>query len=209
MCEHSELTLAFPRRLRAPVQRRTQSPLMTRKGALRLPTLPVLPFGKMAFHLPAVLGLGPLAPLAASVNRDDGAAHAQLFAADTMMLFAVEGGIAEDTIPAHNERGLVESRDKLRGIVTRAGADGGRRKEMTAGITDDGEFGPQPGAVLFARTLEEIGGGVLTLQPGSVNRRLGPIVDQATVLGAHGRLDEEENDLPFFSSRCSALQRVE
>jgi len=182
---------------------------MTRKGALRLPTLPVLPLGEMAFHLPAVLGLGPLAPLAAPVDRDDGAPDAQRLTAKAMILFAVEGGIAQDAIPTHDERGLVERRGKLRGIVTRAGADGGRRKEMTAGITDDGEFGPQPGAVRFARTLEEIGRGVLTLQPGSVNRRLGPIVDQAAVLGAHGRLDEEKNDLPFFSSRCSALQRVE
>ena len=120
------------------------------------------------------------------------------------MLFAVEGGIAEDTIPAHNERGLVESRDKLRGIVTRAGADSGRRKEMTAGITDDGEFGPQPGAVLAAGPLEEVLRGVAAFQAGGVNGRFGLFANQAALLGAHGGLEEEADDLPFFSSRRAA-----
>lgn len=182
---------------------------MAREGTLRLPALPVLPLRKAAFHLPTILGLGPLASLTAPVDRDYGAPNAQFFAAEPMVLFAIEGGIAQDTIPAHDERSLVEGRGKLRGIVTGAGADGSRREEMATGVADGGEFGPQPGAVLFAGALEEIRGGVLAFQARGVNGRLGPLVDQAAVLGAHGGLDEEENDLPLFKSRRSALQRVE
>ena len=53
---------------------------------------------KAALHLPAILGFRPLAPLAAPVDRDDGAADAQFFAAEAMIRFAVEGGIAQDAM---------------------------------------------------------------------------------------------------------------
>ncbi len=80
---------------------------------------------------------------------------------------------------------------------------------MATRVADDGEFGPQASAVLFARPLEKGGGSVPAFQARRVNGRLGPLANQAAVLGADGGLDEEENNLPFLSSRCWALQRVE
>jgi hypothetical protein len=202
--EYPELTFSLARGLGSSVQCGAQPPLVPRKRAFRLPALAVLPLRKAAFHLPTILGLGPLPPLATPVDRNDGAPHAQLFAAKAMILFAVEGGITQDAIPADDERSLVEGRGKLGSVVAGAGADGSCREEMAAGVADHGEFGPQPSAVFLAGPLEEVGGGVLTLQARCVDGRFGPFVDQAAVLGAHGGLDEEENDRPFFKSRCSA-----
>jgi hypothetical protein len=58
--------------------------------------------------------------------------------------------------------------------------------------------------VLAAGPLEEVLRGVAALQAGGVNGRLGLGADQAALLGARGGLEEEEDDLPFFSSRLAA-----
>src|SRR5579862_8550128 len=126
-----------------------------------------------------------------------------------MILLAVKGRIAQDTVPTHDQRSLVQRWGKLRVVVAGSGTDGGRRDEVAGSVADDGELGPQPGAVLLARPLEEVRGSVLAFQAGRVDGRLRLLGDQAAVLSAHGGLDEEENDRPFFSSRCWALCRVE
>ena len=46
---------------------------------------------------------------------------------------------------------------------------------------------------------------MLAFQTGRVNRCFGPLADQATVLGAHGGLDEEENGLPLFEQPLFGL----
>jgi hypothetical protein len=93
---------------------------------------------------------------------------------------------------------------ELRGVVGRAVPDGGRGEEVAPGVADDGELGPQPGAVLAAGALEEVARGVAALQAGGIDggRRL--VADQAALLGAHGGLEEEEDEPPFLSSRRAA-----
>src|SRR5262249_7970846 len=83
-------------------------------------------------------------------------------------------------------------------------ADGGRGEEVAAGVAGDGQLGPQPRAVLATSPLEEVVRGVPTLHPGGIDGRRGPLTDQAGLLGAQGGLEEEEDELPFFSSRAAA-----
>jgi hypothetical protein len=75
---------------------------------------------------------------------------------------------------------------------------------VAGGVADHRELGPRAGAGLFAGPLEEVTGGVVTLQAGGVDGRLGLLVDQAALRGARGGLEEEADDLPFFRSRWAA-----
>jgi hypothetical protein len=76
-------------------------------------------------------------------------------------------------------------------------------------MASDGELGPQRGAVPAAGPFEEVTGGVAALQSGSIDGCFGLLLDQAALLGARGGLEQEQDDLPFFSSRWAALQSVE
>jgi hypothetical protein len=93
---------------------------------------------------------------------------------------------------------------KLGGVVTRAEADGGRGEEVTGGVAADGELHPRLGAELLAGALEEVARGVAALQAGGIHGSLRLVPDQAAVLGAHGGLEEEQDELPFFNSRWAA-----
>src|ERR1700733_4067195 len=94
-------------------------------------------------HLPTVLGFRPLSSLAAAVDRDDRTADAQLLAAETMVVLTIEGRIAQDTIPTHDQGSLVQRRSKLWVVIGRPRADGGCRNEVAGGVADDGELGPK------------------------------------------------------------------
>jgi hypothetical protein len=182
---------------------------MPREGAFRLPALAILPRVEPSFHLPSVLRQRPIAALAAPVDRDHGRAHTQIFATHAMILFAIEGCVAKDAVPTNDQACFSQSQGKLGGIIARTHADGRRRQKVAGGVPDDGEFRPRGCSAFLAGPSEKITGGVATVQARGINRCFGPLVDQAAVLGAHGGLDEEENGLPFFKSRCSALQRME
>jgi hypothetical protein len=58
--------------------------------------------------------------------------------------------------------------------------------------------------VFLAGALEEVVGGVAAFQAGGIDGGLGLGPDQAALLGARGGLEEERDDLPFFSSRLAA-----
>ena len=182
---------------------------MAREGAFGLPALAVLAAVETPLHLPPVLALGPLAALATSVDRDDRRADSQILAAKAVIFLAVEGGIAQDAVPGNNQSGFFHGRGELRTVVAGTGADGCRGEEVAAGIADDGQFGPQTRGLLFAGAGKIVTGSVLTIQTRGIDGCLGPLLDQAAVLSAHRRLDEEKNGLPFFNSRWTALQRVE
>jgi len=55
-----------------------------------------------------------------------------------------------------------------------------------------------------AGPCEEVAGGVTALQASSIDSGLRLVADQAALLGARGGLEEEQDDLPFFSSRLAA-----
>ena len=217
MGEHAEVTLALPGLLRFSPQGGPQQPLVSGEGTLRLPALPVDPpvataarlLAEAPDHLPPVARLGPLAPPLAAVERDDGGAHAQVLPGEAVVLFAVEGRVAQHAVPADDQGRLLQHGPELRGVVTGADGDGGSGEEMAAGVAGDGELDEGVGALRGAGADIEVAGGVPALQAGGVDGRLGLGPDQAALLGARGGLEEEQDELPFFNSRCSALHRVE
>ena len=199
MSQDTKAGFALPGRLRAAAECRTETPLVARAGALRLPALAVLPLGEALLHLAAVLGLGPRAALVAAVDRDDGGADAQVLAGEAVVLLAVEGRVTQHAIPRDDQAGLLHRRAELRGVVTRAEADGGRGEEMAAGVASDGELDPGLGAELAAGPLEEEARGVPALQAGGIDGGGRFVRDQAAFLRARGGLEEEQDELPFFS----------
>src|SRR5262249_47414415 len=107
-------------------------------------------------------------------------------------------------VVADRQRRLGHRRAELRRVVGRAEADGGPGEEVAAGVADDGQLGPQPGVVPAAGPLEEVARGVSALQAGGVDGGGRLLPDQAAAACARGGLVEEEDELPFFSSRLAA-----
>lgn len=155
-------------------------------------------------HLPSELGLRPLPALTAAVERDDGGPHPEFRPGVPVVLLGIERGVRQDPVPGRHQRGLGHDRAELRGVVGRAGGDGRPGEEVAGSVTRDGQLGPQPGRVLLAGPLEEVAGRVAALQAGAINgdRRL--VADQAAVGCGRGGADEEDDDLPFLSSRPAA-----
>lgn len=89
-------------------------------------------------------------------------------------------------------------------IVGGAEADPCRREEVAGRIAGNGQFRPQPTGVPAVGSLEEVAGGVPTLQAGGIDGGRGLGADQAVFLGAQGDAAEEQDELPFFSSRLAA-----
>src|SRR5258708_20707549 len=120
MSQDPELTLALAGAFRPATQGTPEPPFVPAECGFCLPALAVHPamacpawlLPEALDHLSAILGLGPLAPLAASVERKDRAAHAQLFATESVVLFAVEGGIPQDQVPTHHEHSPMPARAK-------------------------------------------------------------------------------------------------
>jgi len=212
MSQDAQVALALPRLVRPAAQRRVEQALVAREGALRLPALAVDPLVPAALrplaeappHLPPVAGPGPLAALAPPVERDDRGADAQALPAQPVVLLAIEGRVGQQAVPGHSQRRLPHGRPQLRRVVAGGRADGGGGEEVAAGVADDGELGPQPGAVLAAGALEEVLRSVAALQAGGVEGRLGLGANQAALAGARGGLEEEQDELPFFRSRLAA-----
>jgi hypothetical protein len=134
------------------------------EGGLHLPSLaehPTVPaaFGLLAEpfdHLPPVLGLGPLAAVPPTIQGDHGGPNPEVFAARSVVVFTVERGVSQHPIPGHGQGRLDHDRTQLRGVVGRAGGDGGPGEEVALRIAGDGEFGPQPRGVLAFGPLEEV-----------------------------------------------------
>ena len=155
-------------------------------------------------HLPAVLGLRPLAAPAAAVERDDGGPHLELVPAVAVVRLAVEGGVGQHPVPPDGHRRQRHRGAERGGVVARAGGHGGPGQEVAGGVAHHGQLGPRPGRVLPARAGDEVAGRVPALQPGAVHRRGGLIADQAAVECGHGGPHEEDDEVPLFSSRRSA-----
>jgi hypothetical protein len=71
-------------------------------------------------------------------------------------------------------------------------------------IAGDRQLGPQPGAVLAVGPLEEVAGGVPALQAGGIDGRRRLLADQTALSCARGGAVDEQDELPFFSSRLAA-----
>ena len=138
MSQYPEKTLALTRCLRAATKSRPKQSLMARKGTFGLPALAVLAAMETPLHLSSVFTLGPLAALTTPVQGDDRGAHAQVLATETMIFLAVEGGVAQDTVPGDEQRRLFHGRSELRPVIAGTSTDSGRDEEMTLSVADDG-----------------------------------------------------------------------
>jgi hypothetical protein len=146
MGKHPESTLSLPRSIGPTTEGTSQSSLVPREGRLGLPSLTEYPtvlasLGLLAEpldHLPPVLGLGPLAALTAAVQGNYGGPHPEFLAAMAVMLFAVECGVGQHSVPDHSQGCLDHDRTQLRGIVGRAGGDRGPSEEVAFRIAGDG-----------------------------------------------------------------------
>src|SRR5437763_981739 len=108
------------------MQRRAEQALVPRERAFRLPALAVLAAVEATLHLAAILGRRLSLLLAAAVERNDRRANLQVFAAESMILLAVESRVAQDAIEAKHEPRFSHGRAELRRIVAGPRADGGR-----------------------------------------------------------------------------------
>jgi hypothetical protein len=121
-----------------------------------------------------------------------------------VVLLGVECGVGEHAIPEDQKRRQEQHRGELRGVVGRAGGDGGRGDEVRVGVEGGGQLGPTLGGVLALGTGDEVSGGVAAIQTGGVDgdRRL--LGDQFGLdCGGDGAF-EEVDEGPPFSSRPSA-----
>jgi hypothetical protein len=207
-----KLALPLPTRVRPPAEGTPQSALVSAKRRFGLPPLtvhPMVPASRRLLpepldHLPPVLGLRPLPALPAGVQGDHGGPHPEVLPGVPVVRLGIERGVGQDAIPGHGQGRLGEDPGELGGIVGRAGGGGRPGEEVAPGVTRDGQLGPQPGRVLPAGSLEEIPGRMPAFQAGAIDRGGRLRADQAAVGCGRSGPEEEDDDLPFFSSRAAA-----
>src|SRR5215471_11933738 len=162
--QHTEETLAFARFVRSAAESCTKQTLVSRDGAFDLPALAVFAVVKAPLHLPTVLGPWPPAAQVPSVYRDHRRANAQVFSAETMIFFAVEGGIAQHAVPSDSMGRCSHGGAKLGPIIARSVDDRRGREEMARRMANDCQFRPQTGRVRFAQASNKVTRGVPAIQ---------------------------------------------
>lgn len=140
--------------------------------------------------------------MAAGVDRDDRRPDAPLVPGVGVVRLAVERGVGQQPVPAHGQGRQEQDGPELGGVVGRAGGHGGPGQEVAVGVAGDGELGP--GGVLGPGPAGEVPGRVPALQPGGIDGGGRPVADQAGLGCGRGGAEEEDDELPFFSSRCFA-----
>jgi len=213
MGEHAKVAFLLAGRVRAGPQRGAQQALVPAEGALHLPALAVDPavprpaalLAEALDHLPAVLGPGPLAALAAAVDRDDRGADVPVLAAQPVVVLGVVGGVGQHPVPAGVPGGLVDNVGEQRRLVGRADADLGSGQQVTLDVAGDlQEDIAAHGEALGLVAAGVVAGGVAAVQAGAIDGGRGPLADQAAQPGAAERPALELAEPPFLRSRCSA-----
>jgi hypothetical protein len=206
--EHAEAALPLAGLVGLAPEGAAQTPLVPAEGALRLPPLTEYPLGQAALrpgyeppdHLAAVLPARKTG-VTAAIDRDDGRADAQFPSGVLVVSLGVERGVGQHPVPLDGQRRLGQDGPELRGVVGRAGSDGGAGDEVAGRVAGGGEFGPGPSRGRLAGPLDEVPGRVTAFQPGGVDRGGRLPGDQAGVVRGRGGAEEEDDELPFFNSR--------
>lgn len=211
MSQYAEEALALATVVGAPGDGAAEPALVPGKGALGLPPLAEHPLVPVALGAGAEVPghLGPVlaarfAIMAARVDRDYRRADAQLLPRLSVVRLGVERGVRQHPVPKDQQGRQEQDRGELRGVVGRAGGDGGTGDEVRMRVEGGGQLRPGAGRVLGAAAGDEVSGGVAAIQAGGIDGRSGPLGDQAAVeCGRDGALEEVDEDPPF-KSRPSA-----
>lgn len=206
MGQHPEAALPLPRLVGPPAERTAEPALVPAEGRFGLPPLaehppvprPLRPGREAPDHLGAVpLRRLPVVP--ARVDRDHRRADAQVLPGEPVVALGVEGGVGQHPVPTDGEGRLGQDGAELRGVVGRAGGGGRPGEEVALSVDGGGQLGP--GGALGPGPAGEVPGGVPALQAGGINRRRGPLADQAAVGSGRGGAEEEDDEPPFSRSR--------
>jgi hypothetical protein len=201
-------------------QCRAQEPLLPRETALDLPPLAInaavsRPAGLAAespHHLPPVPRLGPLPARVPPVQREDRRADTQPLTGQGVVVFGVEGAVAQERIHRAAAAGGPHRRPELRRVLARAAGDVRREEQVAPSLQDGRQLGPgalPPPLVGLLGPPGEVAADVPGLEPGGVDGRPGPGRDQAARPRLGDGLPEEGIDPLFSSSRVAAFWRVE
>ncbi len=180
MGQNAEEAFTYLSRVLASPQDRSQSAFVTRDDTLGMRAVRIYKPMKVSFHLATVFAFGPSSTAAALVERNDGRADAEFFAAETMIVLGIVTGIGEQAIPVEVLGGLPHGGRKLRRILAGSRRNQCGGDQVCAGVTDEGEFGPSaPPKTPIAHTRYVVGAGVGRSHPGGIDSTFWTCVDQA------------------------------
>ena len=194
-----------------------EAPFVLAEAALRMPALVVQRTWEAPAHRAPVGRLRPAPPGVARVERDDAPAHAELLAAEPVVVLGVVARVGQRRVEGHEGGRLPHGGGEVGRVL--AGTDAGGRAEdqVRAGVQDRRELRPgppaPPRALRLAAAQAEVGADVARLEPGGVHRGHRRGVDQAGTPGAgDGRGLGTAEGPPFSapaSSRRAAWAKVE
>jgi hypothetical protein len=193
------------------VNRAAEPALVSREGALDLPSLAVYalvpgtfrPGPEPAGHL-ATVSPTRFAVVTARVDRDHTGTDAQIRAREPVMGFGIERGIGEYPVPGEAQGRQQQNRRELWGIVGRPRGHRGPGKEVGMRVGRNRQLGPRAGRVFAFGSGDEVPGRVPAIQAGGIDGNGRLLRDQAAVgCGRDGTFEQVEEDPPF-RSRASA-----
>jgi hypothetical protein len=208
MRQHPKITFVLLRLDTTGGQRRSQMSFMSGNHTFNLPPLPIGRVRKGAFHLATVKRLGPFRS-APFIQGNHGFGYSQFLPSQSVIVFPIVTGIAQQTRYGDILNGLLHGGGKLRRILTGSPAHHRPGDQMRAMMAHQRQFGP---AIAFKRSIafakNKITRSITGFQAGGVNAGGRQPVDQFQPSRPleNALLDAVKS--PFFTSRCSAFWRV-
>lgn len=212
MGEDAQNQLALLGERPARSQRGAEPELVPAEGALGVPALVIQCLWEALAHLPAVSGAWPASPHVARVELDHGPTHAELLAAEPVVVLRIIARVRQSGVDGEQCRRLphrgCEVGRVLRGSDPRDGAE----DEVRVRVDDRRQLGPGASASVPALRLPAthaiVEADVPGLKTGRIDRRHRGRSDQTLACGAsENRSLSLEKGPPFSAplrSRCSA-----
>jgi hypothetical protein len=208
---HAEVALAHTGFVGPTEQGAAEPALVSAESTLGLPPLAEHPLVPVTFlaraevpgHLTAVPAMRRCV-VAARVDRDHRRADPQILPRLSVVNFGVECGVRQHPVPNDQQGRQEQDRGELRGVVGRAGGDGGPGDEVRVGVDGGGQLGPGAGRVLALGARNEVPRGVAAVEPGGIDGDGRLLGDQFGLECGRDGAFEEVDEAPPFRSRPSA-----
>lgn len=157
---------------------------MLAEAALGMPALVVGGLREAVSHGAPIGRLGPATARVAAVEADDGLPHAEVFAAEAMVMLCIIARVAKGDVDPDKGGSLLHGGGEVRRVLAGADARHRAKDQVRMGMNHGGEFRPGALAVSLAPApLPEVGADVPRLEPGRVHCRDGGGIDQAAPAG--------------------------